>query len=212
MSLKIRVYSDFVCPFCYIGEKPLMEAIEGKDVELEWMPFELRPEPVEPLSPNSDYIQTVWQQSVKPLSARFGVNMELPDIDPIPRTHLAHEGYQYAKEQGKALEYVKAVFSAYWQEGKNISDIAVLSEAAEKIGLNKEEFRAALETRRYKDVHQQALRHAYEEANVTAVPTFIIGSRMLRGLHTKEMIEKIILEQTESAEDVIGKSCSIDRC
>jgi predicted DsbA family dithiol-disulfide isomerase len=212
MSLKIRVYSDFVCPFCYIGEKPLMEAIQGKDVEIEWMPFELRPEPVEPLSPNSDYIQQAWHQSVKPLSARFGVNMELPDIDPVPRTHFAHEGYQYAKEQGKALEYVRAVFSAYWQEGKDISDIAVLTEAAEKIGLNKEEFQEALETRRFKDAHQQALQHAYEEAQITAVPTFVIGNRMLRGLHTKEMLEKIILEQAQSEEEAIGTSCEIDGC
>ncbi len=212
MSLKIRVYSDFVCPFCYIGEKPLMEAIQGKDVEIEWMPFELRPEPVEPLSPNSDYIQQAWHQSVKPLSTRFGVNMELPDIDPVPRTHFAHEGYQYAKEHGKALEYVRAVFSAYWQKGKDISDIAVLAEAAEKIGLNKEEFQEALETRRFKDAHQQALQHAYEEAQITAVPTFVIGNRMLRGLHTKEMLEKIILEQAQSEEEAIGTSCEIDGC
>jgi predicted DsbA family dithiol-disulfide isomerase len=212
MSLKIRVYSDFVCPFCFIAKKPLMEAVNGKDVEIEWMPFELRPEPVEPLSPNSDYIQQAWHQSVKPLSARFGVNMELPDIDPVPRTHFAHEGYQYAKEQGKALEYVHAVFSAYWQEGKNIGDIAVLAEAAEKIGLNKEEFQEALETRRFKDAHQQALKHAYEEAQITAVPTFVIGNRMLRGLHTKEMLEKIILEQAQSEEEAIGTSCKIDGC
>lgn len=48
MSVKIKVYSDYVCPFCFIGEAPLKEAIKGKDVEVEWMPFELRPQGTEP--------------------------------------------------------------------------------------------------------------------------------------------------------------------
>jgi len=212
MSVKIRVYSDFVCPFCFIGEKPLLEAIEGKDVTVEWMPFELRPEPVEPLSPYSTYIQTAFHQSVKPLSARFGVTLDLPPIDPVPRTHLAHEGFQYAKEYGKSLEYVHAVFTAYWQESKNISDIAVLSEVAEKVGLNKEEFQAALESRRYKEAHQQALRHAQMEANVSAVPTFVVGNQMLRGLQTKEVIEQVIAEQAKQGDDITGQSCGIDGC
>ena len=49
MSIKIRVYSDCVCPFCDLAEIPLQEAIRGKDVEVEWMPFELRPYPNETL-------------------------------------------------------------------------------------------------------------------------------------------------------------------
>ena len=51
MPLTIKVYSDYVCPFCFLAEFPLQEAIRGKDVAVEWMPFELRPEPTPTLRP-----------------------------------------------------------------------------------------------------------------------------------------------------------------
>lgn len=45
MTVHIKVYSDYVCPFCFVGKAAFEEAIKGKDVEVEWMPFELRPSP-----------------------------------------------------------------------------------------------------------------------------------------------------------------------
>lgn len=210
MTLKIRVYSDFVCPFCYIGDSQLKEAIKGKDVELEWMPFELRPVPVEPLSVKTSYIQDGWKFSVKPMAERFGVKMTLPDIDPIPRTHLPHEGFQFAKEYGKADEYVDAVFQAYWVHEKDISDINVLGNIAEAIGLNKDAFIEALHNRTYAPTHKDALKHAYEEAQVTAVPTFFIGDQKIQGVHTKEQLVQLINEKVSI--QPTGDSCSVDGC
>src|SRR5436190_12364789 len=94
MPLKIKVYSDYVCPFCYLAEVPLREAIRGKDVEVEWMPFELRPEPQPTLRPEGDYLQRAWLQSVYPIARRMGVPIKLPALSPQPHTHLAFEGYQ----------------------------------------------------------------------------------------------------------------------
>ena len=51
MTVTIWVYSDYVCPYCFLAEFPLKEAVEGKDVTVEWMPFELRPEPTPTLTP-----------------------------------------------------------------------------------------------------------------------------------------------------------------
>ena len=45
-ALTIKVYSDFVCPYCFLAEFPLQEAVRGKDAAVEWLPFELRPDPV----------------------------------------------------------------------------------------------------------------------------------------------------------------------
>ena len=78
MSLKIKVYSDYVWPYCYLAEFPLQEAVRGKDVEVEWMPFELRPEPHPTLRPEGDYLQRAWQQSVYPLARQMGVPITLP--------------------------------------------------------------------------------------------------------------------------------------
>lgn len=184
---------------------------------MEWMPFELRPYPAETLDPNGEYIQTAWEKSVKPMAERFGVNMVLPQVSPQPHTHLAFEGYQYAKENGKANEYNHHVFTAYFQEGRDIGNIDVLTELAGEVGLNKEAFKEALVSRRYKETHQQALRHAYEEAEIQAVPTFFIGDQKLQGLHTKEMLERVILQELEKHEGKKddpdqGMSCGVDGC
>lgn len=62
MTVKIKVWSDFVCPFCMIAEKPLLDAVKasGMEVDIEWMPFELRPHPTPTLRPEGSYLQTIW--------------------------------------------------------------------------------------------------------------------------------------------------------
>jgi predicted DsbA family dithiol-disulfide isomerase len=178
-----------------LAEGPLQEAIGDKDVTIEWMPFELRPIPNPTLEPEGDYLQNGWTNSIYPMAERMGVKMVLPKVSPQPHTHLAFEGFQYAKEQGKGNEYNHRMFTAFFQEELDIGDIGVLTELAGEVGLNKDEFREALETRKYKEIHQQALQHAYNEAQITAVPTFMIGKRVLRGLYDQEALEQVIEEE-----------------
>lgn len=194
MTLKIEIYSDYVCPFCLLAKKPLEEAIKGKDVELEWMPFELRPYPNPTLEPEGDYLRNAWQQSIYPMAERLGVPIVLPKVSPQPHTHLAFEGYQYAKEQGKGNDYNDRMLRAFFQEEQNIGDIDVLTQLAGEIGLNQVEYRNALETRKYKEVHQEALKKAYS-TNITAVPAFIIGDTHVAGMRSKEDFEKIINDE-----------------
>ncbi|PLT34529.1 DsbA family protein [Bacillus sp. V5-8f] len=214
MALKIKVYSDYVCPFCFLAEKPLEEAVKGKDVEIEWMPFELRPEPNRTLRPEEDYLQTTWKQSVYPMAERMGVPIVLPNVSPQPYTHLAFEGFQYAKEKGKGNEYNDRMLRAFFQEEKNIGEISVLTDLAGEIGLDKEEFRTSLETRKYKEAHQKALDHAYNEANIQAVPTFMIGDTKIAGIVSKERLEKVIEEEMKKPQLLDdfpqGLSCGID--
>ena len=61
--------------------------------------------------------------------------------------------------------------------------------------LNKEEFIKVLKNRKYKDKQEESLKHAYEEANITAVPTMIIGDEIVQGDTSKENLEKIINKQ-----------------
>lgn len=199
MPLKILVYSDYVCPYCLLAKKPLDEAIKEKEVEVEWMPFELRPYPTPTLRPEGEYLQRVWTQSVYPMAERMGVPIKLPKVSPQPYTHLAFEGYQFAREKDKGQEYNERILKAFFQEEQDIGDIDVLTTLAGEVGLDEKEYREALESRKYKEAHQKALQHAYEESQISAVPTFVIGETVLQGAYPKEMIEKVIAEEMQKS-------------
>ncbi|GAB3203811.1 putative DsbA family dithiol-disulfide isomerase [Pontibacter aydingkolensis] len=200
--LQIKVYSDFVCPYCFFGEVVLERALAGINarhkVSVEWMPFELRPEPTPTLKPEEDYLQTTWQNSVYPMAKQLDIHIVLPDVSPQPYTHLAFEGYQFAKEQGLGEKYTDRMFRAFFQEELNIGKVDVLIELAEEIGLDKKSFKEALESRKYKAEHQKALQHAYKEMGVQAVPTFIIGNKVVRGLLREEDLRKLIKLELEA--------------
>ena len=133
-----------------------------------------------------------------PIARRMGVPISLPLISPQPHTHLAFEGYQYAREHGRADDYNHRVLQAFFVEGQDIGDIGVLTRLAGEVGLDEKEFEQALRTRKYREVHQRALRHAYEEAGVTGVPMFVIGSQVLTGLQRRETLEAVIDEETQT--------------
>jgi predicted DsbA family dithiol-disulfide isomerase len=159
------------------------------------MPFELRPYPNPTLRPEGDYLQRAWQQSVYPLARQMGVPITLPPASPQPHTHLAFEGYQFAKEHGKGNEYNHRVLKAFFVKGQDIGQIDVLTKLAGEVRLHEKEFEEALRTRKYKEAHQQALRHAYQEVGVTGVPMFVIGSQVLTGLQDRETLEAVIQEE-----------------
>lgn len=200
MSIEVKVWSDFVCPFCMIAEAPLLDAVRdsGLDVNIEWMPFELRPYPNPTLRPEDQYLQTIWPQSVYPLADRYGVEIKLPSVSPQPHTGLAWEGYQFAREQGKASEYNERMLKAFFQEDQDIGDIEVLTRLAEEIGLEPSAFRQALEQHTYRDRHQQALDAAYA-MQVTSVPTIVIGTRRLSGVQPKEVLLQTLRDEASKS-------------
>jgi predicted DsbA family dithiol-disulfide isomerase len=159
------------------------------------MPFELRPYPNETLRPEGEYLQRAWKNSVYPIARQMAVPIKLPAVSPQPHTHLAFEGYQFAREHGKGNEYNHRVLTAFFVESQDIGNIAVLTGLAGEVGLDEREFEGALKSRKYREIHQRALRHAYEEAGVTGVPMFVIGSRTLTGLQDKQTLAAVIEEE-----------------
>lgn len=179
------------------------------------MPYELRPYPNETLKPEGDYLQTTWKNYVYPMADRFGVKMVLPRVSPQPYTHLAFEGYQFAREHGKRNEYNHRMFTAFFQDELDIGNIETLTRLADELGLDEKAFRASLETRKYKEVHEEALKQAYNDADIQAVPAFIIGETVLSGARPKEMIEKAIeaeLKKQISKTDSNGFGCGPEEC
>ncbi|PRO65559.1 2-hydroxychromene-2-carboxylate isomerase [Alkalicoccus urumqiensis] len=170
--------------------------MEGRDVELEWLPFELRPYPHETLSPHSDYIQKAWHNNVLPLAERLNVTMKLNMTDPQPHTHLAHEGLLFAKERdnGKANDYADRVFRAFYEGGEDIGDSEVLRKHAEAAGFDGEDFSKALAERTYSQARQASIRRAHQEG-IQAVPTFIIGEKRMTGLQPEEAYAEALDEE-----------------
>jgi len=156
------------------------------------MPFELHPAPTPTRRPEDNYLQTAWKERIYPMAEKLGVYMKLPTVSPYPYTNLAFQGLEFAKDHGKADEYNDAVFRAFFQQSRDIGRIDVLADIAKEVGLDPEQFRAALEQGTYRDRVQQLLRTAYEQVGVTAVPTMIIGRQRLEGLYPAETMRQVI--------------------
>ncbi|MDI3092750.1 DsbA family protein [Priestia megaterium] len=203
MKAHIEFYFDFVCPLCFLATKPLREVIKEQKAEIEWKPFELRPEPAQHMEQIEDSLEKSWDQFIVPLAQQMHVEMKMPALSPVPRTHLAHEGFHFAKKHGQESAYIDAVFKAYWEDEKDINQIEVLAEIADSLHLDQEIFTRILKDRTFEQVHKDSLVHAYEDAHVTKVPTLKIGSRILQGFASKETIEKALLQLKTERNDLL---------
>ncbi|MFD3514419.1 DsbA family protein [Streptomyces sp. NPDC058657] len=211
--VRIRVWSDFVCPFCMLAEGPLEEVVAefGAGVEVEWMPFELRPSPHPTLRPEDDYLPRIWESAVYPMARRMGVDITLPTVSPQPYTALAFEGYQFAAERGLGTAYTRRMFRAFFQEDQDLGEIGVLSALAAGIGLDEAAFRTALEDGTHRARHEDALREAAAH-QVRSVPTILVGETRIEGVPRAAQLRKAVLDaQAHQAGDAaFGASCSVD--
>ncbi|MEU0256928.1 DsbA family oxidoreductase [Streptomyces sp. NPDC006184] len=211
-TVAIKVWSDYVCPFCMLAEGPLHEATRDLDVEIEWMPFELRPHPTPTLRPEDEYLPAIWARSVYPMACRMGVDITLPTVSPQPYTRLAFEGYQYAAEHGRAAEYTPRMLRAFFQENRDIGRLDVLTDIARELGLDGDEFAQALTDGTYTAAHQEALRTA-AAYRVSVAPTLVIGERhRIEGVPSAAQIRKAVLDIQAEQAVARGAACGIDGC
>lgn len=182
MHSTINVYFDYVYPYCFFGEHLISQVADHDTLSIEWMPHDLRPAPQPTLRPDGEYLERVWRDSVYPMAERLGPPIILPRIPPQPHTGLAFEAYQYALSEGQGPGYTHRMFTAFFQEERNIGELSVLTELAKELRFETLDFTHALESGKYRERHRQALRHAQEEMQITAVPTFLKGSHRLEGL------------------------------
>ncbi len=188
----ITIYSDYVCPYCLLAEQVLSEAIADREIAITWRPFELRPAPEPTLKPEDPYLPSIWQRSVYPLAQRFGVPIQLPSISPQPRTAKAFELLAMAQDQGLDHAYSMRVLRAFFQEDQDIGKPEILIGLAAEVGLDPDEARRALENDTYAQRHQEALRHAREDMQITSVPTIVVGDQVFRGTPPLEALKQAI--------------------
>lgn len=197
MTKKITIYSDYVCPYCLLAEHVVEGITKGEDVEIQWRPYELRPDPVPTLRVEDPYLPHVWKQSVYPLAERLGVTITLPAISPQPRTGRAFEVFAMADEQGLGHAFSMRTLRAFFQEEMDIGNPEVLADLGASVGLKREAVLNALVNGTYRQKHKEALRHAREEMEITSVPTIVVGTQIFRGVPQPDELRRAI--------DLIGR-------
>lgn len=172
-QIRIDVWSDYVCPFCYL-QLPEIRRLEqslGALIELHWRAFELRPTPNPTLDPAGDYMRSTWQRSVYPMERERGMALQLPPVQPYSRRAL--EAAMFAGAQNAFDRMHEAIFSAFFVHGRDIGDIDVLVEIGENAGLPADELRRALFDQRYTAEVEDDQKLAYE-LGISGVPMILL--------------------------------------
>ncbi len=174
--MTLRYYFDVVCPYSYILAPEVERAEDDDSLEIEWLPFELRPAPEALPDPRGEYIRDHWRNHVYGLALDHEVEIHVPRYQ--PRSTLALALHAFALEEGRGRPYRGAAHRAFFVEGLDVGDDAVLREVAREAGLDPD---AALEAA-WDPAGLVALRSTREEAlrlGVHGVPTVATADEVL---------------------------------
>jgi predicted DsbA family dithiol-disulfide isomerase len=190
MSVRIDIWSDIICPFCYIGKKRLesVAAEEGIELDIHWHSYELMPEGA-----------AQYQESLPELLAkRYGMSIEQAIQTEIRTAKAAaeegidfqwqkakpgntfnmHRLLQYAQTQGLATELDERFMHAYFTEGQAIGDKQVIAKLAVEVGLNEQDVWDILNSERYAKEVREDERVAQRELNVRGVPFIVFDQKV----------------------------------
>ncbi len=195
-KVKVIAYSDYICPFCYIGYHRIEQLKKEYNLDVDWRPFEIHPETpkggalTEKLPFPKGYLEMVFA-NVKRLADQDGLTLKFSEK--LPNSRLALYISEFARKKGKFEEFHKLVLETYWLEGKDIGDKSLLLNLAGSVGLNKKEIEIYLNTDEPFKELQKSLKEirAY---GINGVPTFIIGEKLIVGAQPYEIFTKTINE------------------
>lgn len=201
-KLKVIVYSDYICPFCYIGFHRIEKLKERFNLEVEWEPFELHPETpkegfkMDRISFPREYLDMVMA-NVRRLADEDGLVIKFSGK--LPNSRLALFISEFSRIKGKFDEFHKLVFEEYWKEGKDIGDLSLLLDLAESIGLVKDEI---LDYIKSDEPINKLNKNMFElgKCGINGVPTFLIGNQFVIGAQPYEVFEKVIKQNLEIIE------------
>jgi predicted DsbA family dithiol-disulfide isomerase len=199
----ITVFSDYVCPFCYLGRESLSRYQEGRDEELQinWQPFDLRrgkrnpdgsiDHSVEDGKDDDYYAQA--KESVRRLQEKYDVDMAqeiAADVDSFNAqiaSYYVAEQYPYETW----LDFDVAIFEALWEDGRDIGDEDVLADLAADVGVDPEEIRSALDDETLRE-RIEAEWSTAQQQGVTGVPTFAYDGYSARGAVPPEQLQRLV--------------------
>jgi predicted DsbA family dithiol-disulfide isomerase len=187
-AVKIDVWSDVACPWCYIGKRKFEAgaAASGVPVEIEYHSFELSPDtPVDYEGGEIEFLSShkgipveqakAMLDQVGAIAAEVGLDYRFDRIHHT-KTLLAHELMHFAKANGKQLETTEALFAAYFLDGGHVGHVDDLVALAESVGLDGAAAREALTDHRYAGDVQADLAQAVAYG-IRGVPFFVIDGK-----------------------------------
>ena len=213
LPVRIDVVSDVVCPWCFIGKHRLEKAIAltpGIPVEVHWRPYFLNDWiPREGIS-REDYLTTKFgsperyagiAQRVVQAAAAEGLTYAVDKISRQPNTLDAHRLIRWAEGIGKAAEMKQRLMDLYFTEGADLTNHAVLVQAAVDIGLDPEDVAEALNSDQdVAQIEQEA--QAAKEAGIDGVPCFIFGGKFaVSGAQAPEYLAQAIERMAQAGRD-----------
>ena len=201
MGLEISMFSDFICPFCYLGFEVLRKLKPEFDIDLRWRGFQIHPEwPPEGMEPERFYRlmgaerrRTVWN-NIHAMAEEIQLSIKQPAL--LANSRLALEAAEFADEAGSGEVFKERIFRAYFQEGANIGDADVIAALAAEVGLERAATEHALRSGRYR-LKLKNTAMAAQSRDVNGVPTFFIGQLPLVGAQSPDVMRKLIARAIE---------------
>lgn len=209
--MQVDIYSDVVCPWCYVGLKRFASARAQRPAvptEVRWLPFELNPDIDSHGVDRDAYLAAKFgdlariegmQDHLRGIGAKLGIEFRFDLIRKTPNTRAAHALLALAAEHGLQNELSEALFAAYFEQGRDVGDTQVLIDVGARHGLEVRETRAALAERRHYaeiiDYEQQAM-----SWGISGVPTFIFDHRYaISGAQEPQVLLQIFDRLREAA-------------
>lgn len=189
-KIRVEIWSDVVCPFCYIGKRKFELALEQfahrDEVEIAWKSFQLDPGTLsQPGKDVYDYLaerygrdrewSSATHRQVTEQAARVGLEYNF-DKAVVSPTFDAHRAAHFAKSKGKGAEFEEVLFRSYFTDGKNIADHTILGELGALVGLDKQEVFTALQNGAFAAEVQQDI-HEAKQIGVQGVPFFVFNRK-----------------------------------
>jgi len=187
-SIKVDIWSDVACPWCYIGKRKFEAAVEAfpGEVDIEYHSYQLSPDaPVDYAGSHEQYLarhmgvdtERARQMTdrVAGIAAQVGLDYDYDTLQ-TTNTFSAHELLHFAKAHGKQLELKEALMRAYFVDGGHVGHVDDLVALAESVGLDADAARAALESH----VYESDVRADIEQAaayGITGVPFFVFEEK-----------------------------------
>jgi len=223
-ALRIDVWSDIACPWCWVGKRHLEQAIEAaqRPVEVIWHAFELDPEAPVKQPEGRDYVQRLADKYSLPKAQAQGMIDQMTergagvglkfrfDRAQATNTFDAHRLLAWAKEQGRQNELKEQLFLAYMNQGQLISDHDVLAQIAEQAGLDGEAAASLLASEALTE-HVREDEATAHQLGVRGVPFFVFDQRLgVSGAQPVSVLTEAILEA--SAAESLPQGADAEAC
>lgn len=191
--LDIYIYSDYVCPWCYLSTAAIGKIQDNFDVNLHWVPYPLHPDtPEEGLSLEELFGGRNMDQAHAQLQQRMAeAGLEYSDRDKTFNSRKAQELAAWADTHPGGEAVHKALFRAYFVHQRNLAKDDVLLDAVQEAGLNIEEAKQALQDRPFKQQVDQSWDKA-RQLGITGVPSFVAGGYAITGAQPYEELERFV--------------------